>query len=40
MNGCSDMKKAYLNQNPDALEYLKKIEVFFLEMNVAVSFRD
>tara|TARA_S200000501_G_scaffold361163_1_gene389085 strand:+ start:1022 stop:1168 length:147 start_codon:yes stop_codon:yes gene_type:complete len=24
MNGCSDIKKAYLNKDPSALEYVKR----------------
>ena len=30
MNGCSDIKKAYLNKFPDALEYVKKQRSFLI----------
>ena len=30
MNGCSDIKKAYLNNNPGALEYVKRKRSFLI----------
>ena len=30
MNGCSDIKKAYLNKFPDALEYVKRQRSFLI----------
>ena len=30
MNGCSDIKKAYLNNNPGALEYVKRQRSFLI----------
>ena len=31
MNGCSDIKKAYLNNFPDALEYVKRHRSFLIK---------
>ena len=31
MNGCSDIKKAYLNKFPDALEYVKRQRSFLIK---------
>ena len=31
MNGCSDIKKAYLNKFPDALEYVKRKRSFLIK---------
>ena len=31
MNGCSDIKKAYLNNYPDALEYVKRQRSFLIK---------